>query len=82
MNENETPPEPVHEPGTRKGEDMPKHQGTEPGRQKGDAPDVGPGPGNEAGDTDESYRKARDSTKINPDATSPIDPDSPEMPPA
>jgi hypothetical protein len=61
------PPQPVHVPGTRKGEEMVRRKGREPGRHDG-----------EQG----GYRSARDSTSLNPDAHNPIDPRSPCIPPA
>ena len=82
MDEKQTPPKPVHQPGTRKGEDNIKEQGKEPGREEGDTTDLGNEPSGKEGNPAESYRKSRDSTKINPDAQGPIDPESPDMPPA
>lgn len=64
-------PDPVHEPGTRKGEDVKDKEGKESGRQDEGAT----GNKRPAGTS-----TARDSTKINPQ--DPIDPDSPNMPPA
>ena len=62
---------PAHTPGTRKGEEILDQDGKEPGRHdKGEA-----GEGRPAGGS-----TARDSTQINPQ--DPIDPDSPNMPPA
>ena len=62
---------PAHTPGTRKGEQIVQEEGKEPGRHdKGES-----GAGRPAGGS-----TARDSTRINPQ--DPIDPDSPNMPPA
>lgn len=62
---------PAHTPGTRKGEEILEQDGKEPGRHdKGDT-----GEGRPAGGS-----TARDSTRINPQ--DPIDPDSPNLPPA
>jgi hypothetical protein len=60
------PPQPVHIPGTAKGEEMTLHKGKEPGR--------------EAGKT-RNYRTSRDSTGINASDRAPIHPDMPSMPP-
>jgi len=64
---NDTPPKPVHVPGTRKGNEVVRKAGPEPGRHPGSQRD---------------YRTARDSTSISPDGSRPIHPDMPEMPPA
>ena len=64
---------PTHHPGARKGEEIREEEGKEPGRQ--DAEETGAG--RPAGGS-----TARDSTKINPDAENPIDPESPNLPPA
>lgn len=62
---------PAHTPGTSKGEEILDQDGKEPGRHdKGET-----GQGRPAGGS-----TARDSTSINPQ--DPIDPDSPNMPPA
>ena len=62
---------PAHTPGTRKGEEILEQEGKEPGRH-----DKGvTGEGRPVGGS-----TARDSTSINPQ--DPIDPDSPNMPPA
>jgi len=64
---------PSHDSGTRRGEDMTDSDGKEPGRyDKGET-----GAGRPAGGS-----TARDSTGINPEDMDPIDPDSPNMPPA
>jgi hypothetical protein len=61
------PPQPVHVPGTSKGEEVVQRNGREPGRE-------------ECGSR--YYRSARDSTSINPRDWDPIDPRSPNLPPA
>jgi hypothetical protein len=61
------PPEPVHVPGTNKGEELVMQKGREAGRQDNDP---------------HGYRSARDSTSINPARHAPIDPRMPNMPPA
>lgn len=64
---------PVHDSNRRRGEEIIKDEGKEPGRR-----DERPtGAGRPAGSS-----TARDSTMVNPDAEDPIDPDSPKMPPA
>lgn len=64
---------PAHDPGTRKGEEITSDDGKEAGRhKKGET-----GAGRPAGGS-----TARDSTSINPEDAGPIDPDSPNMPPA
>ena len=60
-------PQPVHVPGTNRGEEMVLHHGKEPGRKHGNVRD---------------YRCARDSTGISPEKRRPIHPDMPNMPPA
>jgi hypothetical protein len=60
------PPQPVHIPGTSKGEEMALIS-KEPGRQQSN---------------NRNYRSARDSTGINPSARRPIHPDMPCIPPA
>jgi hypothetical protein len=60
------PPEPVHVPGTNKGEELVRRYGREAGRE--DNPN---GP----------YRTARDATAINADERGPIDPRMPNLPP-
>ncbi len=62
---------PSHTPGTRKGEDIIKEEGKEPGRY--DTEETGAG--RPAGKS-----TARDSTSINPQ--DPVDPKSPKLPPA
>jgi len=62
-----TPPQPVHIPGTTKGEELTLHKGKEPGRKQ---------------ENGRNYRTARDSTGINADKRRPIHPDMPSMPPA
>jgi hypothetical protein len=59
------PPQPVHVPGTTRGEELAINKGREPGRRIGR----------------KSYRSARDSTSVNPDQRNPIDPDMPNIPP-
>ena len=74
MDEQQKPPpqpEPVHQPGTGKGEEKPKDEGKNSGRQ-------------ESGTTGEANRPAgtstpKDSTGVNPKG--PVDPESPQMPP-
>lgn len=62
--------QPAHTPGTRKGEEMSKGTGKEPGRH-----DTGTtGAGRPTGKS-----TARDFTGINPDARNPIDPQSPTL---
>ena len=60
------PPTPNHVSGIKKGEELVRKNGREPGRKS-----EGPG-----------YRSARDSTGINAEARRPIHPDSPPIPPA
>jgi hypothetical protein len=60
------PPQPVHIPGTAKGEEMTLKHGKEPGRESGKT---------------RNYRSARDSTGINAEQRGPIHPDMPSMPP-
>jgi len=60
------PVEPVHVPGTHKGEQVVLDRGREPGRVKGRG----------------QYRTARDSTSINPEHSGPIDAAMPNIPPA
>lgn len=62
---------PAHTPGTGKGEEIKERDGKEPGRHDKEES----GEGRPAGGS-----TARDSTSINPQ--DPIDPDSPNMPPA
>ncbi|MFN2520152.1 MAG: hypothetical protein ABR525_03795 [Candidatus Limnocylindria bacterium] len=64
------PEDPVHFPGTRKGEEMKKEEHSGSGRK-----DMGTsGAGRPAGTSN-----ASDSTSINPSAEEPIDPDSPPL---
>jgi hypothetical protein len=64
---------PVHSPNVRRGEDITKQEGKEPGRR-----DTGrTGAGRPAGKSD-----ARDSTMVNPESEEPTDPRSPKLPPA
>jgi len=60
------PPEPVHVPGTMRGEEMVLDKGHEPGRHPGR----------------KYYRSERDSTGINPDQREPILGSMPDIPPA
>jgi hypothetical protein len=60
------PPQPVHIPGTKKGEEMAMEK-KEPGRKQDNAP---------------NYRSARDSTGINADKRGPLIPQMPSIPPA
>ena len=60
------PPQPVHIPGTSKGEELALHD-KEPGRKSANT---------------RNYRTARDSTGINPEQRDPIDPSMPYIPPA
>ena len=55
-----------HTPGTKKGEELARKQGREPGRD----------------DPMTAFRTARDSTSINPKHAGPIDPRMPNLPPA
>ena len=65
--EHATLPQPVHIPGTNKGEELVFHLGKEPGRKQENA---------------RNYRSARDSTGINAHKRGPIHPDMPFLPPA
>ncbi len=73
MDEQQKPPlqpDPVHQPGTGKGEEKPKDEGKSTGRQ-------------ESGTTGQANRPAgtstpQDSTGVNPKG--PVDPESPQMP--
>lgn len=58
-------PEPVHVPGTIRGEELALKKGQEPGRRFGR----------------KNYRSARDSTSINANLRNPIDPAMPNIPP-
>jgi hypothetical protein len=64
---------PSPEPGTRKGGEMADSDGTEPGRHE---------KGETGADRPAGGSTARDSTGINPEDRNPIDPDSPNLPPA
>lgn len=64
---------PSHDWGTGKGEEKSSMEGKEPGRH--DA-------GETHADRPAGTSTARNSTSINPDSEDPIDPDSPNMPPA
>ena len=61
------PPQPVHIPGTARGEELVLREGKEPGRKQGSS---------------RNYRSARDSTGINAQQRRPIHPDMPSIPPA
>jgi hypothetical protein len=63
----------THHPGARKGEEIIQDEGKESGRRdKGET-----GAGRPTGGS-----TARDSTRVNPENENPIDPESPNMPPA
>jgi hypothetical protein len=63
----------VSDSGRRRGEDIIKGEGKEPGRR-----DEKPtGAGRPAGSS-----TSRDATSVNPEAEDPIDPNSPKLPPA
>ena len=62
-----TPPQPVHIPGTARGEEVVIREGKEPGRKQ---------------ENGRNYRSARDSTGINARNRRPIHPDMPSIPPA
>ena len=64
---------PSHDWGTGKGEEKSSMGGKEPGRH--DAGETG-------ADRPAGTSTARDATSINPENEDPIDPDSPNMPPA
>ncbi len=64
---------PAHTPGTTKGEDVKSRDGKEPGRED---------TGTTHADRPAGTSTARDSTGINPEEVSPVDPNSPNMPPA
>lgn len=64
--------EPVHAPGTRKGENITEHDGKEPGREE---------QGTSHADRPAGQRTSRDSTGINPDDVA-NKTGGPEMPPA
>ena len=74
MSKHDTSPDsPSHHTGAGKGEEITERDGKEPGRHDKEQS----GAGRPAGGS-----TARDSTKINPDAENPIDPNSPNLPPA
>jgi hypothetical protein len=62
---------PAHHPGARKGEEIKEEEGQEPGRHD---------TGTTGASRPTGTSTARDSTRVNPQ--DPIDPDSPELPPA
>lgn len=64
---------PSHDAGTGKGEEKSSMEGKESGREDEGTSHAGRPAGTST---------ARNSTSINPDAEEPIDPDSPNMPPA
>lgn len=67
------PPEPVHQPGVPKGEEIVEDEGKEPGRK-----DTGTtGAGRPAGTS-----TSRDATGVDPEGAKPVDPNSPTLPPA
>ena len=61
----------THSPGTRKGEEVKEDEGTESGRED---------TGTTGADRPAGTRTSRDSTRVNPQ--DPIDPESPDLPPA
>ncbi|MGB8507499.1 MAG: hypothetical protein WCD76_03760 [Pyrinomonadaceae bacterium] len=65
---------PSHDAGTAKGEEKSSMEGKEPGRHDHDE-DAG-------GERPAGGSTARNSTSINPEDRDPIDPNSPNMPPA
>jgi hypothetical protein len=65
--------DPTHHPGARKGEEIIKDEGKEAGRHDEGATGAGRPSGGSA---------SRDSTRINSENESPIDEESPNMPPA
>jgi hypothetical protein len=73
MKEHDEGNQPHHSTGTRKGEEIQEGEGKEPGRED---------TGKSHADRPAGTRTSRDSTSINPDKEKPIDPNSPEMPPA
>ncbi|HEY7912148.1 MAG TPA: hypothetical protein VIG62_09585 [Blastocatellia bacterium] len=64
---------PTHEPGVRKGEEIIEQEGKESGRHE---------KGQTGADRPAGGSTARDSTRVNPDDSNPIDPSSPKLPPA
>jgi hypothetical protein len=73
MNKDSKASAPAHHPGARKGEEIRATEGKEPGRFD----DESTGANRPSGSS-----TARDSTAINPESVEPIDPNSPNMPPA
>lgn len=73
MNDESKREMPAHDPGARKGEELMAEDGKEAGRHES---------GSTGADRPAGGRTARDSTAINADAEEPVDPDSPDMPPA
>jgi hypothetical protein len=65
MHATKKPPEPVHVPGTMRGEEVSIKRGKEPGRLAGR----------------KNYRTMRDATGINADDREPIHPAMPHIPP-
>jgi hypothetical protein len=65
--------DPARPPNMRRGEDVVKNEGREPGRHDVEKT----GAGRPAGRSE-----ARDATLVNPEDEDPIDPKSPKMPPA
>jgi hypothetical protein len=72
MDDEQSPPEPDHVPGTGKGEETALHEGREPGREDAGATGA---------DRPAGTLTARDATSAASDVD-PIDPESPQMPPA
>jgi hypothetical protein len=72
MDTQQTPPEPVHEPGSMRGEEAARKLGVEPGRQETTTQE-----GRRIGTSTPRF-----ATGINPDDRKPIDPRSPFLPPA
>jgi hypothetical protein len=64
-------PKPVHHPGARKGEDIKKMEGKEPGRHDG---------GTTGAKRPAGKSTARDSTRINPKSVETKTPGSPQLP--
>jgi hypothetical protein len=73
MTKHESGTGPGHFPGQRKGEEMVKGRGKEPGRKR---------TGRSGANRPHGMSTARDSTSINPDLEEPILPEMPHMPPA
>jgi hypothetical protein len=72
MDKQQAPPEPAHQPGTRKGEERAMKEDQEPGRHKTGIRGAGRPTGKSTG---------RDYTGINPKDREPIDQASPTIPP-